>query len=149
MRLLGFSVLMLLMSACSAQPKEGELDSARTVLTPCKISEQGPSQVLVGTDVQSKESFKQGKAEQERYKAEIGGATVEVDLSVIGQLVRIYRETGMPEIVKAYSELCSDGRVLASENIQVLFVEDGILLWEQEVGDAMLPTDLWVYLKKD
>lgn len=84
-----------------------------------------------------------------RYTAEIGGATVEADLSGTGQLVRIYRETGMPEIVKAYSELCSDDRVLASENVQVLFVEDGILLWEQEVGDAMLPTDLWIYLKKE
>lgn len=149
MRLLGFSLLMLLMSACTAQPKEGKHESVRPVLTACKISEQGPSQVLVGTDVQSRESFKRVKAEQGRYSAEIGGATVEVDLSVTGQLVRIYREAGMPEIEKVYSELCLDDRVLASENVQLLFVEDGILLWEQEVGDAMLPADLWVYLKKD
>ena len=149
MRLLGFSLLMLLMSGCSAQSKEGEHESTQPVETPCKISGQGPSQILVGTDVQSKNDFKQGEAEQGRYITEIGGATVEVDLSVTGQLVRIYREAGMPEIVEVYNELCAGDGILANENAQVLFVEGGILLWEQSVGDAMLPTDLWVYLKKD
>jgi len=107
-----------------------------------------PKQVLMGTDVVDENNFDTVASSNGVYSIDMGGAIVTVEI-VNQSLKRSYVEPGMEELVKNYPSLCMQENGIDAESIRVVFVTNGLLLWEQKPGDAMIPQDMWIFLQKE
>jgi len=112
-----------------------------------------PSMVLAGTEVFEKSQWQAAPLTLGSYTAEVGGAVIAIALSSptqgIVNIERSYREPGMSPDNKKYDGLCVDGSRLYGTSVMLEFVNDGVLLWEGNSGNAFISSDLFMFLKED
>lgn len=112
-----------------------------------------PNMVLAGTEVFEKSQWQAAPLTLGSYTAEVGGAVIAIALSSptqgIVNIERSYREPGMSPDNKKYDGLCVDGSRLYGTSVMLEFVNDGVLLWEGNSGNAFISSDLFMFLKEN
>lgn len=139
----GYSIIVafaMLQSACYA---ETTIDSGFA-----NTSEN----VLIGTDVKNISEFKtNGVISTGQYQAEMGGATLNVSISMQAgffELRRIFQEPGMSQEVKTYKFKKSKSTRINTATISLAATGAGLLLLEKKSESFGVPADLWIYYSR-
>jgi len=149
MKILMFVLIYVFSIGCFAEKSDSPIKELKSVTVECKVSTKKPipKQVLMGTDVVDKTQFDKVGASNGVFSSDMGGAIITVEIG--DQLLkRSYAEPGMEKLVKNYSGLCMRNNIIDGDNVRAVFVTNGLLLWEQKPGNAMVPQDMWILLQR-
>ena len=148
---------VLLFGGCiNNQNFAGETQSAKaltaTDTVACNIPDGAfsnlPSDVVIGTDVDTINHFKTVASPNSHFRGDLGGATMEVDISGMEKAVRTYNEPGENKSLKTYQKICVNSGRLYGENVRGLFTEKGILWLEMKSDQEFISADMWFFLEK-
>jgi hypothetical protein len=156
-----YMAVFLLSSCLSEQNIAGEIPSktnspATKLPTPaCEIPADAfsklPTEVLDGTNVVDLDSFKPADISGVLFQADMGGASIEINVQALNWLYKVkrtYNEPDLESIVTNYNNLCVKEGRLYGENVRGIFTEKGILWLELKSGHDFISSDFWIYLEQ-
>lgn len=155
------SALLLSNTACSLKPQSTAeiVDQNQTVTLDESCSqypdniETLPNEVLVGTDIYTRQSFqKTSNLPAKKYRTDIGGVRLTAAFRQLNGkyiLTRDFQEAGLEKHTATYTIDCVKNALLFTQNAKAILVAEGLLLLEPHTQADGLPSDLWIYYPEE
>lgn len=157
---LAATTLLLIILGCNAQSNSNQniakvtQKPATTPSNPClRLSEHKEitnKDVLTGTEISDTSKFTPSSKLSERYQADMGGATLNLDIEKTDngfRLTRSYQEPGMASKLKSYASVCIKNNIILHHGLTGRIVKSGLLLIENQPENEFIPSDLWIHYK--
>lgn len=146
-----YTAVFLLGGCINNQNLADESGKTTANTSSCTIPEnafkQLPVEVLSGTDVVDINGFQtEHLVHIGRFKAEMGGAIIEINIPTAKQAHRTYKEPETKDSSKTYTNLCIKSGYVYGQDIRGIFTKKGLLWLELQSGHEFITSDLWIHL---
>lgn len=138
--------------ASEATKPTTEMPPTQDCKIPTNAFSQLPTDVLDGTEVIHINNFKPVNISGTHFRAETGGADINLDLQALSghyKVQRNYSEPGVENTAYTFDQLCIKEGRLYGEMVRGIFTEKGILWLELNSANEFISPDLWIYLEKN
>lgn len=155
---LSFAVLLL--AGCLNQSNiagESRVDNAPTSApTPtCTIPADAfknlPTDVLIGTDIATFDTFQRANAAGHHFQTDTGGSQLDLFLQQgksPSEARRSYKEPGAKDMTARFNNLCIGNGYIYGATVRGMFTKNGILWLELQSNNEFITPDLWFYMEK-